>query len=229
MEGPGTEVSRRAVAFVYCLRHPESGLVGYVGVSAHPEVRYYAHLVVGATQYHEAWEKEQWIRTLAAQGLCPLLEILDTVPATDREDAEERWIAHFEDLGHPLTNRWRMNRERRAMLIIRKQRREERAKKALEEQERELRLRQETRGYVPASEAHTLIGCGRTTIYGWIWRGVLPRKQIGHRIWVPVEALLRIAPHGPITFQRGRPRTVATNKQQQRPKQYKSPRKPPDA
>lgn len=90
------------LAYIYALRDPQSGEVRYVGKSIRPRKRFTDHL--HDARSGRALYRAYWTNSLLAQGLVPILEILEEVREVEWEDAERRWIAHFRLLGARLTN-----------------------------------------------------------------------------------------------------------------------------
>lgn len=87
-------------AIVYGLVDPRDGIVKYVGqTTALLRDRLIGHLS-GSTGI----KKMAWIEELAAIGLKPSIEVLESVQPQDLDAAEKRWIEKLQGEGLPLTN-----------------------------------------------------------------------------------------------------------------------------
>ena len=90
--------------YIYALGCPKTLEVRYLGKSQNPQKRYIAHVSAalrGVYDHHTA----RWIRRLAAEGLKPVLRVLEEVPEGKCwREAERWWIAEGLNLGWPLTN-----------------------------------------------------------------------------------------------------------------------------
>lgn len=88
-------------ATIYCLTSPDiPGEVRYVGQSLQPQRRLKVHLREAAARDNTS-HKLSWLRSLQED---PLLVLLEVVTADQASIAEEKWITHFIDRGHRLTN-----------------------------------------------------------------------------------------------------------------------------
>lgn len=85
--------------FIYGLNDPETGECRYVGKSNNPKKRRWDHVSSNAN-YHSV----NWIKSLKARGLKPLLEILQEVPFDDWKIWERVWIKASRLIGMKLTN-----------------------------------------------------------------------------------------------------------------------------
>lgn len=85
--------------FIYCLRHPTTKEVRYVGKTIDLKIREKSHRQLGKTRC------DNWKRSLVKDGLWPELEVLETVPVgANWTDRERYWIAYFKAQGAELTN-----------------------------------------------------------------------------------------------------------------------------
>ena len=66
--------------FIYALIDPRTGAIRYVGKADDPEYRLSQHLIDDG---REKSYKASWIRSLRAQGLRPLIRIIDEVLGTE--------------------------------------------------------------------------------------------------------------------------------------------------
>lgn len=90
--------------FIYGLNDPETGECRYVGKADNPHDRLF-----GSTGHLKSCHKKNhhcanWIKSLVARGLRPLLEILQEVPKTEWELWERVWIKASREIGMDLTN-----------------------------------------------------------------------------------------------------------------------------
>lgn len=85
--------------FIYALSCPITGQVRYIGKSVSPIRRFRAHL-----KAPENCRRTNWIRSLSAKGLEPILEILAQVPDYECQQWEIDYIAAFRSLGFDLVN-----------------------------------------------------------------------------------------------------------------------------
>lgn len=87
--------------FIYAHNCPITGRARYIGKSKAPRRRLKDHLLrARENTSHQA----NWIRSLSARGLRPVLEILDEVPETEWQFWEREWIRLYKSLGFDLTN-----------------------------------------------------------------------------------------------------------------------------
>ena len=86
--------------FIYALTCPISDNIRYIGKSDIPKARFAAHLRRKEVNPH----KDNWIKSLALNGLLPKLEILDTVPKSEWEFWEKHYISLYRSWGVPLVN-----------------------------------------------------------------------------------------------------------------------------
>lgn len=89
--------------FIYALNDPETGECRYVGKANDPHYRLYQHLREGHYT-KKSCHRTNWIKSLFARGLKPLLEILQEVPETEWELWERVWIKASNKIGMDLTN-----------------------------------------------------------------------------------------------------------------------------
>jgi group I intron endonuclease len=90
---------------IYTLNHPVTGEVRYVGYTtqANPRMRLRGHISDARNKRHAYVQK--WVASLLAEGLEPVMVVIEEVPADgDRVEAERRWIAHFRAAGARLAN-----------------------------------------------------------------------------------------------------------------------------
>lgn len=99
MEGLGTQATEGELTWVYCLKHPHSGQVCYVGVAIDPWSRFREHM---RDALHGTNQKATWMRSLVPE--LPSMAVLEQVPRAEVLKAEKRWILKFRREGHPLTN-----------------------------------------------------------------------------------------------------------------------------
>lgn len=85
--------------FIYTLSDPRTSVVRYVGKSNDPEYRLINHC-----KDKRLTKNKSWIVSLRNQGLKPLLEIIDEVPAEEWEFWEQYWIAQMRVWGFSLNN-----------------------------------------------------------------------------------------------------------------------------
>jgi hypothetical protein len=97
--------------YIYALRDPRNKAVRYVGcTSADPSKRLQAH----ASSSWEFGPKRYWVDELRAEGLKPILQIVDCLdlatrglagqPAPELKALEALWISHLLRKGYPLLN-----------------------------------------------------------------------------------------------------------------------------
>lgn len=85
---------------IYCLKHPTTGEVRYVGKTTYPLVhRLRAHLREARHPSCKHRRKCRWIMALARDDLVPVIEVLETVvPPHSWEDAERQWISFYRNM-----------------------------------------------------------------------------------------------------------------------------------
>jgi len=89
--------------FIYGLNDPITGQCRYVGRAVNTQARFYRHLwwaKKGSSRQHVY----NWIRSLTAAGLQPVLEVLDEVPQSQWEFWEREYIRLFRAIFPGLTN-----------------------------------------------------------------------------------------------------------------------------
>lgn len=86
--------------FIYVLTDPDTGEPRYVGKSERPRERYSNHL-----NDHSRCHRTNWIRSLAAQGKRPGIEIVEEVVGEwPWQESERFWIARLRAAGFRLVN-----------------------------------------------------------------------------------------------------------------------------
>jgi excisionase family DNA binding protein len=90
---------------IYALIDPSDGSVRYVGLSRDAQLRLREHLNGGGGNRQE----RRWIHSLLKSGLSPILQILETIEASNDAltiacERELYWIHEMDRLGHPLLN-----------------------------------------------------------------------------------------------------------------------------
>jgi hypothetical protein len=90
--------------FIYALHDPAclGGRIRYVGTADNVVKRFIKHL--GGARNGEKSHKANWIRSLFAQDLEPIVKTLMQVPFLVRQKYERAYIQIFRALGIPLTN-----------------------------------------------------------------------------------------------------------------------------
>jgi DNA-binding XRE family transcriptional regulator len=84
---------------IYALVDPRDGRVRYVGRSVNPAVRMIAHMNGLSTS-----RKGRWLRELVAEGLTPLMKVLDETDWEHQKSVEYEWIERYRQLEPDLTN-----------------------------------------------------------------------------------------------------------------------------
>lgn len=92
------------VVSIYVLIDPRTGLIRYVGKARNPKKRFREHLRRSQNRNVQRTKCSCWLRSLAFDGHCPKLEIIDNVPASEWEFWECEYIRLFKALMIPLTN-----------------------------------------------------------------------------------------------------------------------------
>jgi len=108
------EISLRPMAepqYIYRLDCPVTGDTCYIGLTSNPKRRLKDHCKGLAPQSIPSDDsivdspKREWIAALRAQGLKPLMEILEEVNPPEQVVIRElRWFLHYLQAGAPLTN-----------------------------------------------------------------------------------------------------------------------------
>jgi hypothetical protein len=85
---------------IYILKDPETQEVRYVGKTKHSlNKRLWGHL-----NQVETTHKYNWINSLKAKDLIPIIESVEKVSNETWSEREMFWIQHYKDLGAKLTN-----------------------------------------------------------------------------------------------------------------------------
>ena len=90
------------LAFIYTLRDPESGRIRYVGKTVATKTRLNRHIFdarKGTTDH-----RSQWIRSMLARNLRPLLVVEDMIEEKFWPMTEAAYIIFFRELGFDLVN-----------------------------------------------------------------------------------------------------------------------------
>jgi len=85
--------------FIYALNDPETGKTRYIGKSKNPQKRFWDHL-----SDQEQNHRTNWIKSLCAHGLKPVLQIWDEVPEEYWQRWERGYIQSFREAGFDLVN-----------------------------------------------------------------------------------------------------------------------------
>jgi hypothetical protein len=93
---------RSALTYIYALVDPTTLLVRYVGKTNSPHSRLRAH--TSAKSLESPSHKNNWIKSLLAKRLMPIMVILQVVPFDNWAEAERAWIVQFRMIGANLTN-----------------------------------------------------------------------------------------------------------------------------
>ena len=91
-------------ATIYALFDPrEPALVRYVGKTEKTmQFRLSRHLA--ETRLGLKAHRFHWIASLLASGITPAIRLVAKVPASEWQLHERKWIKHYRNAGHPLTN-----------------------------------------------------------------------------------------------------------------------------
>lgn len=92
----------KTAAYIYALIDPRTNAVRYIGKTHNVLGRFRGHCKGKGPTY-----SAKWIRQLAAEGLRPIVEVVEVVNSgvqADWEAAERQWIANFKLMGFKLTN-----------------------------------------------------------------------------------------------------------------------------
>lgn len=82
-------------------RHPT--VVRYVGKTQRTlDARLRSHIWEAGSGLKS--HRHHWIASLTAAGITPIILLIEEVPDEGWQEHEKRWIKHFRDTGHPLTN-----------------------------------------------------------------------------------------------------------------------------
>lgn len=85
---------------VYLLSDPRTSEVRYVGCATRLKKRYSEHI----SSRRERTYKGLWIKSLLADGLRPVLAVIETGIGDGWQAREQFWIAHYRSQGGDLTN-----------------------------------------------------------------------------------------------------------------------------
>ncbi len=87
--------------FIYALRDPRTLEIRYIGKSDKPTHRLWYHV---SNTRKEKNRKSNWIKSLKAKGLRPILEIIDEVDKATWQAAESAYIIFYTEQGCDLVN-----------------------------------------------------------------------------------------------------------------------------
>jgi hypothetical protein len=88
--------------YIYALADPNTGQIRYVGKTIEPRRRFATHCRGDKADVHS--HRARWIAKLKANGLKPVLHILETVEDARWQEAECKWIAFYRSTGCDLVN-----------------------------------------------------------------------------------------------------------------------------
>lgn len=98
--GYGPSGFQKGMVFIYTLACPNSGSIVYVGCTNNMRTRYNSHI----TDFRTKIPVRQWILNLIQRGQKPIMELIETCPAPDKERWENYWICQFKSWGFGLFN-----------------------------------------------------------------------------------------------------------------------------
>jgi hypothetical protein len=93
----------RLICFIYDLSDPRTGEVRYVGKSVRPRERLATH--IREARAGSIVHCKRWIAGLLAEGLAPVLGIIEETTRESANEAERYWIGCLLTAGSTLTNR----------------------------------------------------------------------------------------------------------------------------
>jgi len=95
-----------ARVFIYTLADPVTREVRYVGKAINLENRLRRHIYTAASSIEQN-HKTNWLKSLRAKGLKPIIEALEEIiepTEAQWQEAERFWIEYLRVLGFKLTN-----------------------------------------------------------------------------------------------------------------------------
>jgi len=96
-------VNKRA-CLIYALSDPRDvDIVRYVGKTVQKPAKRLAKHIMDASSCKQPNHRTNWIRSLLAVGVSPVMRILEVVDPVEEFTAERRWIASLK-IEHPLVN-----------------------------------------------------------------------------------------------------------------------------
>ncbi len=96
---------RAGVTFIYGLHDPVTGELRYIGKADDPEARLIAHIRdCTRNTKREKNRKANWIRSILAKGLKPVIEVIDEVSQVEWKPAESAYILFYKEAGARLVN-----------------------------------------------------------------------------------------------------------------------------
>lgn len=91
--------------YIYSLSDPNTNEIRYIGKTVDPFYRFWNH--IHEARHNKRAKNEQkleWIRGLLANGLRPILSIIEEIPTEIWEEREMYWIAKYKEEGSSLLN-----------------------------------------------------------------------------------------------------------------------------
>ena len=89
--------------YIYGLADPRNGVIRYVGKTNNLQRRMWKHLSPSGKS--KCRHCAAWLNTLKVDGIAPKVTTLEVLPdEADWSATEKKWIKHFRDAGHDLTN-----------------------------------------------------------------------------------------------------------------------------
>lgn len=83
--------------YIYCLKHPVSNEIKYIGVtSVSLKNRFYQH--VNTAKNRRGTKVSKWIFSLLKQDLKPVIELIETCSCSTWEEREIYWISYYNNL-----------------------------------------------------------------------------------------------------------------------------------
>jgi len=87
------------IHYIYTLTDPRTKVIRYVGKTNNPAVRLAMHLCEKRGSH-----KNNWLHQLRSLGLRPIMDVIEECTDETWAERERFWIAHFRNVGLPLTN-----------------------------------------------------------------------------------------------------------------------------
>ena len=97
-------LSKYKTVTIYVLTEPDGETVRYVGQSEDPEARLRSHITVARCPVYWNGAKNLWIARLQELNQIPRMFELEVVKKPDADQAEKKWIRHYNINGRRTFN-----------------------------------------------------------------------------------------------------------------------------
>lgn len=85
------------IVYIYCLKHPETNEIRYIGKTTNLKRRLYQHIYFSDKKYSKT-RSSKWINSLIKKDLKPIIEIIEICNENNWEEKEKYWIKYYSNI-----------------------------------------------------------------------------------------------------------------------------------